>query len=74
MTFHDYIHSFESKTKGRSQSPRTMEINRLALLCHVVPVSVYRWTSGRIEASYIYKEKISENIGIPVDELFPSQE
>lgn len=74
MTLKEYIGTLKGKTKGKPQSLRTIGINNLAAHCHVSPATVYRWVAGAVEPAYLYKEKVSEITGIPVEELFPSQE
>lgn len=73
MTLREHIEALSRKVENKPKSPRAEEINRLASLCHVTGVTVYRWIKGTIDAPQLCKEKISETVGIPIEELFPSQ-
>ena len=56
------------------EDPRVQLRNKLAKECGVTIMTVYRWINGEIIPDKLKREKISEIVGIAVDELFPEAE
>ena len=65
MVFSEYFHSLPANSSPRGELAR-----RLATACHVDLSTVYRWAGGVVPDA-LKREKVSEVVGIPVDELFP---
>lgn len=63
MKFGDYIKSLPNT--------RTEMIKRVAKVCMVSEVTVYRWVSGDVTPDPLKRKVIADLIGIPTVELFP---
>jgi Helix-turn-helix. len=59
---------------GNNPSPKRAFRTMIAEACGVTELTVYRWLSGEIIPEKLKKEKIAELTGIPVEQLFPTQE
>lgn len=56
------------------EDSRVLLRNKLAEECGVTIMTVYRWINGEVIPDKLKREKISEIVGIPIDELFPEIE
>ena len=66
MTLKDYYHSLDEN------SPRANLKDKIISECGISPATFYNWVNGNTsDIPKTAKERISEIIGIQVDELFP---
>ena len=62
---------FYRKLEEKS-TPKQEFREMIAEACGVAPATVSRWVYGEIIPEKLKREKISQVIGIPVEELFPN--
>lgn len=71
---------FVSYYKGLSEEERIIRTpkqefrEKIASACGVAPSTVMRWISGEITPDKLKREKVSEVLNIPVEELWPNLE
>lgn len=65
----DFINYY--KNLERTATPKQEFREMIAEACGVAPSTVNRWISGEVIPEKLKREKVSEILSIPVDELFP---
>lgn len=71
MTLKNYYQSLKFE---RPKSPQTLLIEKIAEECDVTTQTAHRWVLGYVTPAKLYRLKIAEITGKPVNELFPNEE
>lgn len=67
MTLNEHYNTLKSK---ETIAPKKKLVLRIAKECGVDMSNVYRWINGGVVPDKLKREKVSEIIGIPAEELF----
>lgn len=70
MALKDYLLSLSDVRT----TERTLMIERIASACGVHTSTVYKWMNGNSKPDKLKQEKISEIVGIPVNDLFKAKQ
>lgn len=69
----DFVSYYKKLEEVKSPKTPKQEFRaQIAAACGVAPSTVMRWVSGEIIPEKLKREKVSEIIGLPVEDLWPN--